>query len=353
MLSIRPDWDELKKRFQSFWLRENETALMSVTYMRDNSAYRPAKPPVDSPDELYKWVLDPDRIYARNMARIENTFFGGEAFPVIASDFGTAGHAKYFKGAHYQFAGDTTWYFPYLEDGALPEYLGENSILSKELSCMKRLSEQGLDKFMVASPDNCGTIDALAHLRGSDNLLIDMLEDADWVRSCTHEIMQGYFDSSQKIYDVIRENNFGGSTHSWMQLWADGKMQQLQADLSVMISPQMYEEFVLPDLDEACNWLDYSVYHLDGQEQIRHLDMLLSIKKLNAIQWTHVAGQPIVTDFIPIFQRIQSAGKGLVIFPESLRQAKDLLENLKPKGLYLIVSSNNEAEAKDYLSLRK
>jgi len=313
----------------------------------------PAKPAGDSAEVLRQWALNPEGIYARNNLRIENTFFGGEAFPVIASDFGTAGHAKYFKGARYQFAGDTTWYFPFLEYGMLPEYLGERSILSEELSCMRRTCELGMNKFLVASPDNCGTIDALAHLRGSDNLLIDMIEDPEWVRACTRKILDAYFDSSQKIYDVIRENNFGGSTHSWMQLWAPGKVQQLQADISVMISPAMYEEFILPDLEEACNWLDYSVYHLDGQEQIRHLDMLLSIKKLNAIQWTHVAGQPIVTDFIPIFQRIQSAGKGLVIFPESLRQAKDLLENLKPQGLYLIASSNNEAEAKDYLSLRK
>jgi len=136
-----------------------------------------------------------------------------------------------------------------------------------------------------------------------------------------------------------------------MHLWADGKLQQLQADLSVMISPELFEAFVLPDLDEACNWLDYSIYHLDGQEQIRHLDMLLSIRKLNAIQWTHVAGQPEITRFIPVFQRIQSAGKGLILFPESLRQAEELHDVLKPQGLYLITSTGGESEANAYLRL--
>ena len=163
--------------------------------------------------------------------------------------------------------------------------------------------------------------------------------------------MDGFFDSSNKIYEAVSENNFGGSTHGWMQLWVDGRIQHLQADFSVMISTKMFEDFVLAELDEVCNWLDHSVYHFDGQEQIRHLDMLLSIKKLNTIQWTHVAGQPDFTAFIPVYQKIQAAGKGVIMAPTSVRQAKELIDNLRPQGLYLTVSAGSEAEAIEYLSL--
>ena len=344
--------DTLARRFASFWLCENETALMSVTCIRDGCHFIQKEPADTSQQTLYRWYMDAEEVYKRNITRIENTFFGGDAFPVITPHFGTAGHAKYFRGCQYQFANETVWYFPSLEDGTLPEYQSENSILSLELSCLRQLCEHGTGNYLVAQPDNCGTIDALAHLRGSDRLLVDMLENPAWVQSCTRKIMEGYFDSSRKFYEASQENNFGGCSHGWMQLWADGTVQQLQGDLSVMISPAMFETFVLPELEEACNWLDYSIYHFDGQEQIRHLNMLLSIRNLNAIQWTHVAGQPETTEFIPVFRRIQSAGKGLVLFPESTQQAKALLENLNPQGLYLITQADNEAEAKIYLELK-
>ena len=345
-------WSINKEEYKAFLHCENDKALMAVSCIRDGLDHKVKKPLSCSPEEMYRWRLDPDIVFDRFKARIDATAYSGEAFPVVSCDFGPGGHAKYFKGCRYQFAEETTWYYPSLKYGDLPEYLGEDSILSDELACMDRLGELVLDKYLLAVPDNTGTIDALASLRGSENLLEDMIEDPDYVRSCTRKIMDGYFDSSLKIYDVLRKSNFGGSTHGWMQLWVDGKIQHLQADYSVMISSKMFEEFILADLDEACNWLDYSVYHFDGQEQIRHLDMLLSIKNLNTIQWTHVAGQPDFTHFIPEYKRIQSAGKGLIIAPTSQHQAKVLLENLKPQGLYLIINAHNEAEAQEYLNLR-
>jgi len=91
-----------------------------------------------------------------------------------------------------------------------------------------------------------------------------------------------------------------GSVLAWMHLWAPKRLAQMQCDLSVMISPEMFNCFAMPELEELCDFLDYPVYHFDGQEQIRHLDSLLSLKKLRAIQWTPVAGQLPTSNFIPV-----------------------------------------------------
>ena len=206
--------------------------------------------------------------------------------------------------------------------------------------------EHGKDKFFICMPDNCGSIDALAHLRGSDNLLLDMLEEPAAVKSSIHKLVDVLKSTGNEFFSLIKENNDNGSTHGWMHLWSKGRMAQLQCDLSVMVSPQMYEEFVLPELEETVEWLDYSVYHLDGKEQIRHLEMILSIKKLNMIQWTPVAGQPPTSDFIPVLKKIQKAGKGLVLLPQ-LWEVEKLLSELSPKGLQLVVNGvGSEAEAK-------
>lgn len=159
-----------------------------------------------------------------------------------------------------------------------------------------------------------------------------------------------YKKTQQELFDVVKDNN-EGSVLSWMHLWAPKRMAQLQCDLSVMISPEMFNRFVMPELEELCDFLDYPVYHFDGQEQIRHLDSLLSIKNLKAIQWTHVVGQPQTSTFIPQLQKIQKAGKNLVLFPH-VDEVVPLLDNLSCRGLQMIIwGPQTEEEARDLLKL--
>jgi len=54
----------------------------------------------------------------------------------------------------------------------------------------------------------------------------------------------------------------------------------------------MFKEFVFPYLQEQCSRLGFTLYHLIGPEAIRHLDQLLKIPELTAIQWVPGAGNP-------------------------------------------------------------
>ena len=101
------------------------------------------------------------------------------------------------------------------------------------------------------------------------------------------------------------------------------------------------------ELEELTAFLDYPVYHFDGQEQIRHLDYLLSLNKLKAIQWTPVTGQPKTSNFIGELQRIQKAGKNLILFPE-VNEVEYLLDNLSSRGLHLLCRAANNEEG-DYV----
>jgi hypothetical protein len=89
---------------------------------------------------------------------------------------------------------------------------------------------------------------------------------------------------------------------------------------------------------------------LDGEQQVKHLDRILSVKGINAVQWTNVAGQPGPTHYIPVLQRIQKAGKGLILHvnPEEI---PTIMENLSSRGLYLLTWTNTQAEADDLVRL--
>jgi hypothetical protein len=161
------------------------------------------------------------------------------------------------------------------------------------------------------------------------------------VKGALKKIEKAYERAMRGVYDIVKENNEGGSCIGWLSTWAPGLHAQMQSDMSVMISNRMYEEFIVPELREQCDFLDYPLYHFDGVEQIRHLDSLLAIPKLRAIQWTQVVGQRPCTDYIPELKRIQAAGKGLLILA-SPAQVKPLMENLSSRGLYLITAVNSQ-----------
>jgi len=173
-----------------------------------------------------------------------------------------------------------------------------------------------------------------------------MMEDPETVHAALEKIGRSYERAMSGVYEITRGVNEGGSAIQWLNTWAPGFHAQMQCDMSVMISKSRFREFILPELQSQCRFLEYPLYHFDGIEQIRHLDDLLSIPELRAIQWTQVAGQPSATEYIPELKRIQAAGKSLIIIV-SPDQIRPLMENLSSKGLLLLttVPTKDEADA--------
>jgi hypothetical protein len=125
----------------------------------------------------------------------------------------------------------------------------------------------------------------------------------------------------------------------------------LQSDFAYMISPEMFERFVLPDLDACCEALDHGFYHLDGKGQIVHLDMLLSLERLRGVQWIPGDGQPAPDQWLPLLKRIRDAGKLCQVYvsPEG---ARTILRELGGRGFALrIDSAMTPTEAQDFLDL--
>ena len=139
---------------------------------------------------------------------------------------------------------------------------------------------------MVSTFDNTGHLDVLALLRGTENLLMDLIYDEEIVKQGLKKIIAAWAEVNDELYEIVKETNDGGATVGWLPIWGPGKLAQLQCDISVMLSPEMFAKYVVPELEECISKLDYCFYHLDGQAQIRHLDHLLAIEGLNMISKT-------------------------------------------------------------------
>jgi hypothetical protein len=347
-MRFKPDIDKVRERLYAFWEREViDRACISVVaplYKGANiSMFHNDKNLTGDPEGLKRYWEDPETILHNSLARLERTYLGGETLPVIFQNYGTSGHCRYF-GAKPTYGNDTIWFDPAWKSLSDAENTYMEDELKKELFITRYLEENARDNFFVAMPDNCGTLDAIGHLYGTEKVLIAMIEEPDELKKAIKLLNKAWIKTNELFYNATLNQN-GGGAHAWMHLLAPGKLNHMQCDMSVMFSPKMYEEFVVPELEKQLEWLEYPVYHFDGIEQERHLSCLLDLPRLKAIQWTYVAGQPSPSCYIPILKRIQKAGKGLIVMapPDDIRI---LVDELSSKGLYLHTETETSEEAK-------
>jgi hypothetical protein len=136
----------------------------------------------------------------------------------------------------------------------------------------------------------------------------------------------------------------------WLLLWAPGRYTSIQCDLCLMLSPAMFRDLCLEELRQECRALDYSIYHLDGSGAWKHMDALLSIPELSAIQWNPepaVSSDPLA--FAPYLRRVLEAGKKLYLSC-SPAQVRPLLTTIPREGVFLSIGCKTEAQAKETLS---
>jgi hypothetical protein len=150
---------------------------------------------------------------------------------------------------------------------------------------------------------------------------------------------------------LLKDKQEGGI--DWMSLWAPGSVISSQCDMCVMISPTMFRDFVVPELTDIYNHVDYGIYHLDGVDEIRHLDLLLGIEKLHLIQWVPGSkcsephfGDPL--NWLDLFRRIQEGSKKVLVYcpPD---QVKPLLNKIARDRVYLSVHCPDQATAEGVL----
>ena len=342
-------WEQAKKRLTAWWdgeiLDRCCAAVVVSEPVKETGKYRIGLP--DDQEGRNRYWSDAETIIKRNRLAMEKTWFGGEAFPMISLDLGAAGHAGFFKGARHSFE-DTVWFYPSVQHLDEMEFDENTYLYQKTLELARAFAEDSKGDYMISMSDCSGNADVLSHLIGPDELLPLMLEEPEVVQRAMKKAQYAYEQIHRKTYDIIKDVNQGGSCIGWLRTWAPGLHAQMQSDMSVMISSEMFRQFVEPELRAQCDFLDYSLYHFDGVEQIRHLDSLLSIEKLHAIQWTQVICHPRCTECIAELKRIQAAGKNLLICI-SPDQIRPLMENLSSKGLYLLLNADTVEEGEAML----
>ena len=105
-------------------------------------------------------------------------------------------------------------------------------------------------------------------------------------------------------------------------LWVPGANAVTQCDLAVVISPRMYERFLVPCDERICASMAYPIIHLHSAS-MHVLDPVLSVAGFAAIQVVVDPGpaDPPLLSLLPCFQRVQVAAKPLIIHCSTIEQS--------------------------------
>lgn len=96
--------------------------------------------------------------------------------------------------------------------------------------------------------------------------------------------------------------------------------------------------------------LDNTLYHLDGIGELNHLDSILSIKELDAVQWVPGDGNPPQEEWPDVLLKIHNAGKNLQLFGglEALAKVEKILGT--SKGIHLLPITGPISQKPDYMA---
>ena len=136
---------------------------------------------------------------------------------------------------------------------------------------------------------------------------------------------------------------------NWTGMWAPGDMDALQCDFSAMLSPAMFRQFALPELEREANFYDYALWHLDGLEEIPHLEMILGVDRIRAIQWADNPYTPSL-DYVELFKVIRRHRRSVICSMETAAEAIAMTKEIGKDGLALCITGlKNESELENTL----
>lgn len=347
---------EIKQRFTAWWNCDKTDRplirLISKKNNYDSSKLINLNQYVKSDYDIH---LNPN--YRTGLVRnqLVTHNFHAEAFPYADINLGPGSMASYLISEP-GFSADTVWYNEACVDGISGliniGYDKSTHWWQDHLNAVEKAVKLSAGDFYIGIPDIQENLDILSAIRGAQNLCYDLIDEPETVRKIQSIIDRDFYKYFEIMYNAVKDKN-GDCAYTAFSIWGKGKTSKIQCDFSALISCEIYDSFVLPSLKKQCDYFDNTLYHLDGKDAIRHLKSILSLKNLDALQWTPGAGQNDggSEQWFNIYDAVKDAGKALWISiydgtpDEWIFKAKRIVKRYGADGIYFLFDETDEQSA--------
>ena len=335
-LAFKPNFARTVERFEAWWQGE---VLDRPPITLSVRAARPARyvAPPATPRE--RW-LNVEYAVDAAVAELERRDFVADSLPVYWPNLGPEIAATVF-GCELTFGDDTSWSAPVVTDAA-----GWDRVISTPPDfdnvywrTIERMTDHALSvaggRFLVGVTDLHGNYDLLAALRDPEALCVDLIDCPQRVQAAGRAAVQAYLECFRRLQSRIAAAGMGTTT--WCRFYHEGPAYIPSCDFWCLVSGQIARDLILPNVLAETQPLERSVFHLDGPQALRHLDLLLAAPALHAVQWVYGTGQGRASDWLDVYRRIRAAGKSAHVVCEDPADALTVLGAVGPAGLWIQV----------------
>ena len=221
----------------------------------------------------------------------------------------------------------------------------QNPWLLKYIEFLDKLTALAAGRFPVGQPIIRGTTDVIGTMIGHSELACSAITDPEIMREALSQIAEVQREIIAEQYRHIKPFH-GGYAAGFYHLWAPGTIIWYQEDLSAILSKHHFDEYIRDTSEHICSGYDYSFVHLHPNSFF-HLDGILSLQNLSAVQINKDVGGPSVEKMLPLFRQVVAADKRLILWgdftPEEVTMVMDALPH---KGLAFNIVASTVDDAK-------
>jgi hypothetical protein len=322
-------WERVRTTYDTWWTGELERPIIPVVIEgRDPGRPKPSAPML-SQATCTDFSWSPEELVDRIDYEMSCYHFLGDAYPWFNMDCFGPGVVAAMMGAKLDNSTGQVWFWP-PQDLPIQEIHLEldpdRPWLKRMLDICAAAMERWQGQVLVGMTDLGGNLDIPATFRTTEKLLFDLIDHPEEVERLAWEAHECWHQAYAAINAVLQPANPGYS--DWSGIYSDLPSYILQCDFSYMISPDMFGQFALPELQATCRRLPRTFYHLDGVGQIPHLEQILAIDELDGVQWIHGDGKPDCANWPEIYQAIHAAGKHIQLISGEFAAIKAVTEQI-------------------------
>ncbi|MCK9410807.1 MAG: hypothetical protein M0Q53_00805 [Prolixibacteraceae bacterium] len=339
----KPDYLQCIERIQA-WFQGEILDRVPIRFHRHNAEYNVLHKSGHS-TQKERW-FDAEYQVDEFIQSIEGQRFNAETFPVYWPNLGPNVYAA-FHGGEMQFEDTTSWYHEIINDYDRDidqiNFSKGNSYYKKLLELTKIAIEKDNNRYLVGYTDIHPGLDCVLAWRGSENLCMDLILEPDKVKILIGKSMEHF----EEVYDDFDRmiKSAGMPSANWMNIpIPNGRMHIPSCDFAFMISQDDYNTFGIPILKKEVLTKTHNIFHVDGKGVANHIDSILGVPQIQAIQWVQGMGDDYpIMQHLDFIRYVQSKKKGIIV-DLAKEDLDEYMELMSPNHTFLWIATNCEEE---------
>ncbi len=323
---MKKELKEKLKKIEEWWIGKSKVSLIQIYVIKDKNFFN-----LNNFWEKEDQLPDFEELVNKQIENSKKLDYLGVSYPAIPHLWGSRGTPMTmtaYLGSKVIFREDTVWFEKFIDDWRKVkiEFDKENFWISASEKLLEKQIEKYNGEFLIWMSDLGDALTCFSLMRGVEELLFDIIEVPEIILEKIDEFVNAWIETHKFFHNIYRKK-LGGDA-SWL-IWAPGKTYACQCDFSTMISPKLFEKFVVYELEKIKNYIEYIAWHLDGPDEIKHLDILLSLPYIKAIQVVPGAGKPPCASslWLPVVDKILKSGKNVIVYASNEKEFEILIKN--------------------------